>query len=528
LDNASTNDAFKRVRKSGPAEPSPVVFIRNLSYNATEDAVRAAFNTYGVRVVLLVLPKNQAFVELESVAAATAAIEEGKVHPMNISGQPVLLSYSNRKEVTLNPRYEGHGAAPSFQPGYSQPPPAHPDASSILLARVSDVRVPVTIDMLYQVFCIYGDVLRMVIFEKKAIQALVEFGSPAQATQALALDGREIFEGCNRLQVSFSKTPAPLRVAANNPNARDFTQPMHPRDSRGGGYPPSSGGYPPSSGGYPPSSGGYPPSSGGYHSSHGGYAPPRHEPHGYPPAPHHPSHGGYPPPHEPHGYPPSQGGYSDRGASYRPPRELGGEGCVLLVSKLPEEGITADMLFTIFGVYGDVMRVKIMFKNKSTGLVELATPDQAFRAKENLDGLPFFGVTLGVSFSRHPRVNVPPPDPSREPSVLTKDYTDSKVHRFIKPNSKNERHIAPPSNGICVSGIPEGFPVQDLVSKFTSLEVHVNDAEQLRLFGNGRRKMCVLYVGDIAQAVRAIIRLHNTPCQNSYLKLTFQHERNKR
>lgn len=204
---------------------------------------------------------------------------------------------------------------------------------------------------------------------------------------------------------------------------------------------------------------------------------------------------------------------------------MGGEGCVLLVSKLPEEGITADMLFTIFGVYGDVMRVKIMWKNKSTGLVELASPDQAFRAKDYLDGLPFFGVNLGVSFSRHPRITVPRPDPNREPSVLTKDYSDSKVHRFIKPGSKNERHIAPPSNGICVSGIPEGFPVQDLVSLFTSLQVSVNNPDELRLFGKSRRKMCVLYVGDIAQAVKAITRLHNSPCQDSYLKLTFQHEK---
>jgi hypothetical protein len=36
-----------------------------------------------------------------------------------------------------------------------------------------------------------------------------------------------------------------------------------------------------------------------------------------------------------------------------------------------------DHLFTLFGVYGDVQRVKILFNKKDTALVQMSEPQQA-------------------------------------------------------------------------------------------------------------------------------------------------------
>merc|ERR1719369_111222 len=50
---------------------------------------------------------------------------------------------------------------------------------------------------------------------------------------------------------------------------------------------------------------------------------------------------------------------------------------VLLVSNLDEEQTEPDHLFILFGVYGDVMRVKIMFNKKDTALVQMKDARQA-------------------------------------------------------------------------------------------------------------------------------------------------------
>ena len=56
---------------------------------------------------------------------------------------------------------------------------------------------------------------------------------------------------------------------------------------------------------------------------------------------------------------------------------VGGTGSVLLVSNLDENLTECDHLFILFGVYGDVQRVKILFNKKDTALVQMSEPQQA-------------------------------------------------------------------------------------------------------------------------------------------------------
>ena len=46
-------------------------------------------------------------------------------------------------------------------------------------------------------------------------------------------------------------------------------------------------------------------------------------------------------------------------------------GCVLIVSNLDESRVNPDVLFTLFGVYGDVLRVKVLFAKKDTALIQV-------------------------------------------------------------------------------------------------------------------------------------------------------------
>ena len=53
-----------------------------------------------------------------------------------------------------------------------------------------------------------------------------------------------------------------------------------------------------------------------------------------------------------------------------------GTGSVLLVSNMDENLTECDHLFILFGVYGDVQRVKILFNKKDTALVQMSEPQQ--------------------------------------------------------------------------------------------------------------------------------------------------------
>ena len=64
-----------------------------------------------------------------------------------------------------------------------------------------------------------------------------------------------------------------------------------------------------------------------------------------------------------------------------------GAGCVLLVSNLNEDQTECDHLFILFGVYGDVQRVKILFNKKDTALIQMSEPQQALLVKLKLDYL---------------------------------------------------------------------------------------------------------------------------------------------
>ena len=60
----------------------------------------------------------------------------------------------------------------------------------------------------------------------------------------------------------------------------------------------------------------------------------------------------------------------------------GGDNVVTTASDVPRlfllQTIVPDTLFTLFGVYGDVIRVKIMYQKKHTALIQFTNSQQAY------------------------------------------------------------------------------------------------------------------------------------------------------
>ncbi|CAL4094763.1 unnamed protein product [Meganyctiphanes norvegica] len=190
--------------------------------------------------------------------------------------------------------------------------------------------------------------------------------------------------------------------------------------------------------------------------------------------------------------------------------------CVLLVSSLNQDKVTCDAIFTLFGVYGDVLRVKILFNKKDTAMVQMAEPRQVELAIHNLDKVTFWGKTIRVNQSKHQSVQMPR-DNDSEAARYTKDYSNSPLHRFKKPGSKNYQNIFPPGPVLHLSNLPTDIDSRELEEAFTDAGATVVD---FKFFDN--RKMALIKLSSTEDAIEALIKMNNYQLdKKSYLRVSF-------
>lgn len=81
-----------------------------------------------------------------------------------------------------------------------------------------------------------------------------------------------------------------------------------------------------------------------------------------------------------------------------------------------------------------------------------------------MDKLKVFGKNIRVMLSKHQSVQMP--KEGQPDAGLTKDYTQSPLHRFKKPGSKNYQNIYPPSSTLHLSNIPATINEDDIKDAF--------------------------------------------------------------
>lgn len=70
----------------------------------------------------------------------------------------------------------------------------------------------------------------------------------------------------------------------------------------------------------------------------------------------------------------------------------------------------------------------------------------------HLNGQKLYGRAVRITVSKHMSVQLP--REGHEDQGLTKDFSNSPLHRFKKPGSKNYSNIFPPSATLHLSNIP--------------------------------------------------------------------------
>ncbi|XP_069779182.1 polypyrimidine tract-binding protein 3 isoform X1 [Narcine bancroftii] len=513
---ANGNNTKKFKGDGSPNPPSRVLHIRKIPNEISEAEVLSLGIPFGKVTNLLMLKgKNQAFIEMASEEAAVTMVNYYTTVTPHLRNQPIYIQYSNHRELktdnlpnqartqaALQALNAVHTSNMSMTGSTVNEGALLAGQSSVLRIIVENLFYPVTLDVLHQIFTKYGTVLKIITFTKNnQFQALLQYADPMHAQHAkLALDGQNIYNACCTLRIEFSKLTS-LNVKYNNDKSRDFTRLDLPS---GDGQPTID----------PPVAAAF-----GKETSLLGAPGIISNPYGA---------GGFGPAV---GFPQAaglsvQGIPGGLGHLGLPQAAVGGRlamhgmgpagNSVLLVSNLNSEKVSPHWLFILFGVYGDVHRVKILFNKKENALIQMADASQAQLAMSHLNGQKVYGRVLRVTLSKHQMVQLP--REGQEDQGLTKDYSNSPLHRFKKPGSKNFQNIFPPSSTLHLSNIPPSITEEDLKNLFES----VGSSVKAFKFFLKDRKMALIQLDSLEEAIQALIDLHNHDLgENHHLRVSF-------
>ncbi|CAH8539758.1 unnamed protein product [Schistosoma rodhaini] len=549
------------------ASPSRVIHIRNMPGDATENEIALFAIPFGLlKNMVLSKRNNQALIEMHVLEEAVQLVAHYLKYPVTLHGKHLIFQFSTHSHLELisendaivNAIKNANRVVQQDLPGAQTGVPntvLHVVIDNIMGQQINHV-------ILYKIFHRFGTILRVLIFlRNNQYRCLLEFQNHIQAFVAmLLLNGQNIYTGCCSLQVEFWKARGPLEVRRENDKCRDYTispltdDELNSLQALPGGVTASTNNSTINSISQP---------------SIGQNIPLGNPTAAFTAVPQATASGindlaiqltllaqqsGL-------ALTPAaaaatasfmaltaQGGNSAinptpgtvlNAASLQGPRaalptvqnqtqllpnlinqsvsNLGqtGASTVLIVSNLNEEKVYPDALFTLFGVYGDVTRVKIMFNKKSTALVQFSDPQQALTALYHLNGQPLYGKPLKIAVSRFNIVQLPKED---NDVGLTKDYTNSPLHRFRKPNSKNFTNIYAPNHVLHLSNIPSAITEEEVRMIFETKGYHVTDFK----FMMKDKKMALIQLENVDMAIQALIDLHN--CQlteNSHLRISF-------
>ncbi|WKX96609.1 hypothetical protein Q1695_012779 [Nippostrongylus brasiliensis] len=377
--------------------------------------------------------------------------------------------------------------------------------NSVLRVIIENMIYPVTLDVLHTLFSRYGKVLRIITFNKNnTFQALVQISEASAAQLAKQnLENQNVYNGCCTLRIDYSKLST-LNVKYNNDKSRDYTNPNLPsgeislEQQLGLGIPglqsllPTASPYSFAFGANPATT--FIPSTIGADATALSQ------------------------------YLPSLGALGGAVSALTPssltslrfPVNILSITSVVLVSNLDENKVSPDALFTLFGVYGDVVRVKILYNKKDNALIQYSEPQQAQLAMQHLDKIRWHDRVIRVAPSKHNNVQLP--KEGQPDAGLTRDYSHSPLHRFKKPGSKNYMNIYPPSCTLHLSNIPPNISEQTLTEAF---ETNGFTVKAFKFFPKDH-KMALCQLEDVETAIDALIAMHNHKlAENAHLRVSF-------
>ena len=408
----------------------------------------------------------------------------------------------------------------------------------VLLFTVLNPTYPISCEILNTIASPFGQLLRVVIFKKNGVQAMLEFDSLESARRAKeSLHGCDIYSGCCTLKIEYAK-PAKLNVYKNDSESFDFTNP-----GLGKGGPETGQQTCPSLTSQRPvllkdplvgAGGG------------GADSPltvairqtqmfPSHQQvsavslgSGQPlsvaslltpaltrlasPPTILPSHQSHPTQHTPP-HTSSVPAQSAQAVSVSPSGSGGAS--VTMVYGLDCARMSCTRIFNIFCLYGNVVRVKFLKTKEGCAMVQMGDSLAVERAVTNLNNVTFFQSKMQLGFSKQAflaDVQQPYELPDGSPSFM--DFMGNKNNRFINPEMAAKNRIQPPSKILHFFNTPPGLEASDIEQIF--LAQNTPRPKCIKMFPSktDRSSSGLIEFESLPEALESLVIANHIPVDN--------------
>ena len=432
-----------------------------------------------------------------------------------------------------------------------KPVEEHPN--HVLLYTVLNPLHNITCEVLHTISCPFGKVMRMVIFKKNGVQAMLEFDSLESAQRAKDnLHGCDIYSGCCTLKIEYAK-PTKLNVYKNDSESYDFT---NPNLGAGGCHlveqpclavashrpvllkDPLMGGADPNAAAAAAAAAAVaavgPLAVAIRPTHHQVYASPAHHQVavslGAQTAPINfstlltqalprltsPSHqlvstagslmasGGQPGPL-----------VSPQSAAGAAAGGLQPQGSVTMVYGLNCQKMSCTRIFNLFCLYGNVVRVKFLKTKEGCAMVQMGDNLAVERAVANLNNMTFFESKMQLGFSKQAflaDVQQPYELPDGTPSFM--DFMGNKNNRFINPEMASKNRIQPPSKILHFFNTPPGLEAGEIEELF--LRQGAPKPKCVKMFPSktDRSSSGLIEFESLAHALESLVVANHVPVEN--------------
>jgi len=421
----------------------------------------------------------------------------------------------------------------------------------ILLFTIFNPNYPITCEVLNTICSPFGKVLRIVIFRKNGVQAMVEFESIESAKTAKeSLYGCDIYSGCCTLKIENAK-PIKLNVYKNDQDSYDYTnpnpgkqigqdlsqphkvgpqrpvllkEPIIPRtQANGNGLSHSTFekgiGHTSTHNSIPVQE-----VVGGHSVLHQCQTPPNHQRNPF--------------------FRGNGSGNSSAilsspvnmttpGQSIASATTFANQGSVCMVYGLNPEKMNASRLFNLFCLYGNVTRVKFLKTKEGCAMVQLGDAAAVERAIANLNNITFFGTKMQVGYSKQAflaDVQIPFLLSDNTPSF--QDFMGSKNNRFMNPEMASKNRIQPPANILHFFNTPPSLEENDIEKLFIDQGVAKPKCVKLFPSKTERSSSGLVEFANQSDALEGLVSCNHLPVNNPtgkfpyIIKLCFSSSRN--
>lgn len=510
-----------------------VVSLRNIPAEITDFQIALIGLQFGdVINILYIKGKGQALIDFSNINEAVDMVQFFHHPPENCNLKNIEAAHSSYQQLTIDNNRMQSTMNTIQSAKQIKEAAIHGGDGCVIKALISNLVYPICIDALYQVFSKYGNVLKIVLIQKNELGALIQMKDEIQVQGAINnLNGRNMYNtytgGCNilNLQVSLHKS---IEVKANNNKSWDYTNPIltvgepnrfNQAQNEFNNQSGNMGHNKNLISDHPllpmPMNMAAAAAAAAAAAQHGHQFNPQsnnmyltHNPHQ-----NQMNQNSHNQQQSGPGHFQNNSNISAQSVTGYPIQTMDNRPAVVQVSNFPDQIANPDALFTLFGVYGDILKVKIMYNRRDNALMQFKSYDQALNAVSKMDKVKLFEKVISVGMSKFPEIQIP----IKNDGGLAKDYSTSPLHRFKKPGSKNFFNIFAPNLTLHLSNISQ-VTSQDQIQELFTKHGTVNNFKWISKEGN---KMALIELSSLEEAVLALIDLHNYQLNGSYLRVNF-------